>query len=964
MKKRNKILSLIMSAAMLMSTVPSVFAAAKGDCTTEKWLIDAYGNLPAGFVAGENFYTEPTSETGCNSKFSMHFYNEAQGNYNTRIRDKQSIQAGTYYVSFYLKGTVTEGWTKVGLSKNLNVIAASKGWTKTVVGEWTKYEAVLETTDTSDGVYVVVGGGADFYMDNMEVCPMTDGVKGANLLSNGNFEKTVIDETPVDPDRPQYDCVTEKWVIDHYGTLPEGLVVGEDFYTEPDAYVSRNGEFSMHFYNEAKGDYVTRIRDKQSIPAGTYSVSFYVKGTVTEGWTKAGISKNYPLISNSDVWTKTIDGEWTKYEAVLETTAASDGVYVTSNGGSDFYLDDMEVCPVTDGVKGANILTNGDFEKTTKTLVVPPVVPEMPEPPEEFPAPAEDFITQVWQEQYVGIPSAYVPEKDVFAEPSTEESFDGIFSMHMVHPDDTATGYMRIWDKQAFAIGTYKVSFYVKGYVSKGWTAFGLDSAINLNSDTWTTSDAGDGWTKYEAEITTAKAADRAYFRVYGCGDFYLDKFELCPVTNGVTGANMLSNGSFEDTRKAAAGLINPIVYPTATGISAVLTWRNPNYGAVDSVTATIDGGGFEEAELDLGTLILTTGGNTGTTRANTALIQGLAPNNDYVVTLNTKLSQNGTTTEYTTEIPFSTDDWLGAYKEVSGRDAGNWDISRTEPEGAYMNAVPAIDTEIKYSGDSSLRIDGNMFNRVNYVYAPVAQNLKLQRNKLYVLKFKAKSAGVNQLKAMVNAKSAEAIDGVVRSWSNQVYLEQDTSSYIFKDWTEYEFNLSVDGEYPLFSESVTTADVCNTTVTIFPEQMCGSLWIDDVAVYEIDADDEIVSGNLLKDGGMEFIPMEITTSFKDADGKEINKIQSGKIDITTGVRNISKGDDFTTATIIALYNGTKLENVWVKEGANPEVSDGIPTDTWTQSVTVPETGSYEIKVMFWDSTSGLKPIDSYKVLN
>ena len=255
MKNLKKMVSGILTAAMLFTTSVTSYAAAKGDCTTEKWLIDHFGTLPQGFVENENFYTEPTTDTAYGeSRFSMHFYNEAQGNYITRIRDKQTVPAGTYYVSFYVKGTVTEGWTKVGLNKNLNVIAASKGWTKTVVGEWTKYENILETTAASYGIYVVVGGGADFYMDNMEVCPMTDGVKGANLLSNGNFEKTVINEPPVDPDRPEYDCVTEKWVIDHYGTLPEGLVVGEGFYTEPDAYVSRNGEFSMHFYNEAKGD--------------------------------------------------------------------------------------------------------------------------------------------------------------------------------------------------------------------------------------------------------------------------------------------------------------------------------------------------------------------------------------------------------------------------------------------------------------------------------------------------------------------------------------------------------------------------------------------------------------------------------------------------------------------------------------------------------------------------------------
>ena len=145
---------------------------------------------------------------------------------------------------------------------------------------------------------------------------------------------------------------------------------------------------------------------------------------------------------------------------------------------------------------------------------------------------------------------------------------------------------------------------------------------------------------------------------------------------------------------------------------------------------------------------------------------------------------------------------------------------------------------------------------------------------------------------------------------------------------------------------------------------MCGSLWIDDVAVYEIDADDEIISGNLLKDGGMEFIPMEITTKFEDADGKALDNIQAGNVYVTTGIRNISMGENYTAATILALYKDNALVNVWVKEGLVPEVADGIPTDTWKQNISVPSEGDCEIKVMYWDSTSGMKPVDSFEVLN
>ena len=763
------------------------------------------------------------------------------------------------------------------------------------------------------------------------------------------------------------DCTTEKWLIDHYGTLPQGFVENENFYTEPTTDTAYGeSRFSMHFYNEAQDGYVTRIRDKQVIPAGTYYVSFYLKGSVTEGWTKAGLSKNMSMIATNGVWTKTPDGEWNKYEAELTTTAQSDGVYVTVNGGADFYMDNFVVCPVTDGIKGANILSNGDFEKSIQTL------PAEPDEPEITSTPNEDYITEVWQEQYVAISEDYTAEKDIFAEPSTEESFAGEYSMHMVHPGSMTTtendGYVRIMDIKkennaaAISAGTYYISFYLKGKVAEGWTVAGV-SDLSLNNSAWEKTAANNGWTKYEATITTTDASDRVRFRTYGNSDFYIDNFEVCPVTDGVKGENILSNGGFEKTRKAAAGLINPIIYPSVNGVSAILSWRNPNYGSVVSVEAFLNGGGFEKSELDLGELILTTGGNVGTTRTNTCLIQGLTNNTDYVLTLNTTINQNNVTTSYTTEIPFRTST-ESTYNTIDRKMAGKWILSKLQTNAAYMNTLPAIDTDVKYSGNSSLRLDSNMFTRVNNIYAPVAQNLKLKRNKIYVLTFKAKLSGVNQLKAMVNGKSVNEIGGAVRTWAKQDYLEQNTNAYIFKDWTEYKYILSVDGEYPLFSESVETADVIDTTVTIFPEQMCGSMWIDEVGVYEIDSDDEICSGNLLKDGGMEFVSSEITTTFKDSNGAELNKIKPGTVNVTTAVRNISLGNDFNTATIIALYKGNSLCRIWTKEEKIAEIPDGIPTATWTQEVNVPDDGEkYTIKVMYWNSSSEITPIEALEEL-
>ena len=40
--------------------------------------------------------------------------------------------------------------------------------------------------------------------------------------------------------------------------------------------------------------------------------------------------------------------------------------------------------------------------------------------------------------------------------------------------------------------------------------------------------------------------------------------------------------------------------------------------------------------------------------------------------------------------------------------------------------------------------------------------------------------------------------------------------------------------------------------------------------VFQIDSDDEICSGNLLQDGGMEFVSGEITTSFTDENGDTV----------------------------------------------------------------------------------------------
>lgn len=772
------------------------------------------------------------------------------------------------------------------------------------------------------------------------------------------------------------DCTTQKWTISNYGTLPEGFILGENVYVEPTAEESYGeGKFSMHFYHEADattgaGSFVLRILESLTVGVGTYDISFYTKGTITNPWTLVGIeAKGGNAALNNSAWTVTeAEDGWTKYEAQFTTTAAGNKVLFRTSGDADFYLDNFEVCPVIDGVKGADILSNGDFENSTQTL------PVEPEDPAEKVAPEEKYITEIWQEQYVGVSADYTAEKDIFAEPTTAESFEGEYSMHMVHPGSmTSTendGYVRIMDVKkvnnagAITAGTYYISFYLKGKVSEGWTAAGV-SDLTLNNSAWTKTPANNGWTKYEAEITTTSNSDRVRLRTYGDSDFYIDNFVVCPVTNGVKGDNILANGGFENTRKAAAGLINPVVYPSVDGVSAILSWRNPNYGSVVSVEAVLNGGGFEDQELDLGTLILTTGGNVGTTRTNTCSIKGLNPDTDYVLTLNTEISQNSVTTKYTTDIVFTTTT-ENAYSTIDGKSAGRWVLAKQQTDSAYMNAIPAIDTDVKYSGNSSLRIDANMFNRVGNIYAPVTQSLTLERNKLYILKAKVKSAGVHQFKAMVQGTSVGEIDGAVRNWAYQDYLINETSSYYFSDWKEYEFNLSTtnaDG-YELFSESVETADEIKTKITIFPEMMCGSLWIDDVAVYEIDADDEIISGNLLKDGGMEFISGEITTSFTDENGDELKSIKAGTVNVTSSIKNTSLGNQYNVATVIALYNGTVLENVWMKEGIIAETADSIPAETWTQAVTVPDDGNkYTIKVMYWNSSSEMSPIEALEEL-
>ena len=93
----------------------------------------------------------------------------------------------------------------------------------------------------------------------------------------------------------------------------------------------------------------------------TYELKFMVKGTVTGSISPCLQSSDY---SSDGFSTVSITKDWQSVDITTQVTAATRNKLIISLGKyvGTFYIDNVSLCPLSSGVAGSNLISNGDFE--------------------------------------------------------------------------------------------------------------------------------------------------------------------------------------------------------------------------------------------------------------------------------------------------------------------------------------------------------------------------------------------------------------------------------------------------------------------------------------------------------------------------------------------------------------------------------------------------------------------------
>ena len=272
-----------------------------------------------------------------------------------------------------------------------------------------------------------------------------------------------------------------------------------------------------------------------------------------------------------------------------------------------------------------------------------------------------------------------------------------------------------------------------------------------------------------------------------------------------------------------------------------------------------------------------------------------------------------------------------------------NWTTYRREDNG-YTNSIAVLDKDIKASGESSARIDGNMIKMKGNTYYGIQQKIQnLAPTSVYRVVFKTKTEKVSHVMAIFDAKPFDFGDEGT-NWQQKDAINVLTT----QDWTEYSFDF--DNVTNAMGDSSDSYSACLLLAT---DALQGSVWFDDVAVYDI-TNDETMTNNLLINGGFEE-EYVITAPVMTLSNQTITKLATGDVTFKSTVTNNTNEEDFDVKMIVALYDGDKLVNVALADKA---ATDDSKVNNYSATITIPEltSGNYKVNVMYWDSLEMMRP--------
>lgn len=705
---------------------------------------------------------------------------------------------------------------------------------------------------------------------------------------------------------------------------------------------AHSGDYSMYIKGETADGYMTvQPKTRASIALGnSYYIEFYAMSVnnsaeVTSGWNRFG------TISG---WTKSAPDEngWIKYSKTVTLAADSkygaDSLWFLIDRAESILVDDVSVQLVVDGKpSGNNLIADGGFEDTIVNLA------------------EKEYDLSVWKKHYHDSDSNVITADTwnytYFAEPTKKEAYDGDYSLHMVHPTAVEANQYILVRQEGLNLpaGDYYMSMYVKGKSSTTDICMSTSGAMSGNRKR--PNGTFNDWTKKEFIITETTDRNGLDIIAMGAVDLYIDKIEIysaeaadssaaISLTNyKTTGENLLKEGSFENSKLKLYS--NLVAYPTIAGKSVNISWNNPESYYIDDIKLYVNG------NLTRNTVIDTSYG-----AFNQMFVGGLSNYKTYPVEL--VITINGVEYKYTTTV---TPDDKG-----SAISFDKWRSLRTETKSGSYNVYPnfVVSDEKEDNGNTVMRINTNIPKVTPNVYANlISKELTLRVDTEYVLKFKYKAENVFSFSVR---QDCDINDSIINN--KQPVITTNTTT---DGWIEKEILLKPEGVY----DDEDMDDTTYTSAFLFlVEDATGSVWLDDVELYEIDYLGNLGTTNLISGGDFEFADYTIGEAEYNLiadDGKAtpITSLQAGNIEVTAKIKNNAMGDEFKAAVIVALYNGTKLEKFSIAEKTVSESSVSLPADEFTASINVPsqEDNNYKLKVMYWNGTDSLDPLTGIDTL-
>lgn len=434
--------------------------------------------------------------------------------------------------------------------------------------------------------------------------------------------------------------------------------------------------------------------------------------------------------------------------------------------------------------------------------------------------------------------------------------------------------------------GEYTLKFYVK---KNSRTTGEPDIIIGetvVSGSEMTKTPVENNWIEYSKEIVSESDADKIVFRFY-------DYIQLYVIDNisfiSDTGADFVVDGGFEeyyvpiveeeyDTTPYQPWKI--LFSPSADSVG--LSWQNP---LTDELT------GVKVYDITSGDEIL--------------IYDDIPAEPGAYVYRKVENLKAGVYYQYKIVFSFSTkSDYIyflgGAPDSSMSKKAGQWSLTRNRVGTAgYCPGEIYIDSNVSYDGDASLRFMSNVNLGVDEfksnIYLMAQRGIDMKDGSRYKISYMVKTDKLaSDFQTHMNWNAFEGMDSL--------YTRGYTGT---NDWQKIEY------------EYVYTSDKSNGNIlTFLHNNLCDGLWIDNVECYEIDADGNVISENLVDDGDFENLVID-----------DAVEIQNGEAygDVASLTLEWDKpGSNYTGANLYQLMFGEYEYRGKISAGLNSFTINGL----------------------------------------